>query len=134
MGHSWGGTLGTAFLINPINQMHISGWIDINGGFNIKDGIGVHSVEWVKARATEEINLGNDVNHWNKEITWYNSNPNLFNNFNNINRHSENIEKLNGYIYDPSFTLELPMSTLLFSSPYTPFYGLNKISLAPVMW
>jgi pimeloyl-ACP methyl ester carboxylesterase len=133
MGHSWGGTLGTAFLVNPVNQMHISGWIEINGGHNLKYGISVHSVEWVIERATEQINQGNDVNHWNKEISWYRNNPDLFNN-DNISRHGENVEKLNGYAHDPSKLLDLPMSTLLFFSPYTPFYGLNKISLTSVMW
>ncbi|OFX18323.1 MAG: hypothetical protein A2033_00615 [Bacteroidetes bacterium GWA2_31_9] len=33
-GHSWGGTLGTAFLIKGNNQDKISGWIEVDGAHN----------------------------------------------------------------------------------------------------
>lgn len=34
MGHSWGGALGTAFLIKGNNQGNISGWIEVDGAHN----------------------------------------------------------------------------------------------------
>lgn len=34
LGHSWGGTLGTAFLIKGNNQSKISGWIEVDGAHN----------------------------------------------------------------------------------------------------
>jgi pimeloyl-ACP methyl ester carboxylesterase len=35
MGHSWGGTLGTAFLLKEGNQAMVDGWIEVDGGHNI---------------------------------------------------------------------------------------------------
>lgn len=34
MGHSWGGALGTAYLIKDNNQNNISGWIEVDGAHN----------------------------------------------------------------------------------------------------
>lgn len=34
MGHSWGGALGTAYLIKGNNQDNISGWIEVDGAHN----------------------------------------------------------------------------------------------------
>jgi pimeloyl-ACP methyl ester carboxylesterase len=135
MGISWGGTLGTAFLVNPENQTHISGWIEINGGHNLKYGIQVHSTEWVIAKAAEQINLGNNVNHWNNEMIWYNSKPDLFS-INNVYRHMENLNKLNGYDYDPSNRMEaqFPIASLMFFSPFYPFFQKNNNSLQSIMW
>ena len=134
MGISWGGTLGTAFLVNPINQTHISGWIEIDGGHNLRDGM-AHSAEWVITMATEQINQGNNTGHWNKEIAWYNTKPDLFD-FKKVERHAGNVEKLNGYAYNPSNSIMslLPMPTLIFSSPYNLFFESNKKSLTSVMW
>jgi pimeloyl-ACP methyl ester carboxylesterase len=131
MGHSWGGALGTAFLINPENQRHISGWIEINGGHNLKYGIQVHSLEWAMTRAAEQINLGNRVKHWNKEIAWYNSNPDLFR-VNNALRHGDNIEGLNGYAHDPANEEELP--NVLFSTPYNLSAPINTQQAFKTIW
>ena len=128
MGHSWGGTLGTAFLVNPINQTYISGWIELNGGHNLKEGL-IHSKEWAIEKAEEQISLGNDVNYWREEITWYNNVT--FNNYDTIFRHYDNLHKLNAYYYDPSNAFEAPMSWL-FNSPYSisvflnPYFGMKN--------
>ncbi len=37
LGHSWGGTLGTAFLLKENNQNLISGWIEVDGAHNFSD-------------------------------------------------------------------------------------------------
>ena len=34
MGHSWGGTLGTAFLLTPGYEEQINGWIEVDGAHN----------------------------------------------------------------------------------------------------
>ena len=118
MGHSWGGMLATAFLVNPINQTHISGWINIVGPHNIQENT-QHQIEWVIARANEQIELGNDLSHWERELAWYNSNPDSLSVYgtNSFRRHRRNISRLNGAIFDPSNALETPFSWV-FCSPY----------------
>lgn len=38
LGHSWGGCLGTAYLIDPERQSKIRGWIEVDGAHNWKKG------------------------------------------------------------------------------------------------
>lgn len=123
MGHSWGGALGTAFLINPRNQTHISGWIPIGSAHNWR-GSDLLSIEWVVEKATEQIDLGKNVDYWEKEINWYNKNPKLTNS-NNLSRHGNNIGKLNGDYYNP---LNVPYysPTIVFNTPYNFSFLLNN--------
>jgi pimeloyl-ACP methyl ester carboxylesterase len=121
LGHSWGGALGTAFLINPINQTFISGWIELDGGHNYENGF-LYSIEWVRAKAEDQIALGKDVDYWRKEIEWYNSVS--LTNANNVQRHTGNVDKLNGYYYDPSNNFGIQFSWL-FNSPYSASALLN---------
>jgi len=125
MGHSWGGTLGIAFLLNQINQSNISGWIEIDGGHNVKDGW-LLSMEWQMEKASEQINKGNYVNFWEEEIAWYKSKPDL-SGFDNLDRFSRNVDKLNGYIYNLSNVHE-PAISLFFSS-FPLFDFLNQVYL-----
>ena len=133
MGHSWGGTLGTAFLINPDNQTHISGWIEMNGGHNLKGGL-IHSKEWAIEKAEEQISLGKEVNYWRKELAWYDNI--IFSDLDTVLKHYENLHKLNAYYVDPLNAFEAPISWL-FNSPYSvsvflnPYFGIkyNKFDL-----
>lgn len=56
MGHSWGGTLGAAFLLQIAGQQYISGWIDVSGEMDWANGLNL-SVEWTKKRAEEKTNV-----------------------------------------------------------------------------
>jgi len=118
MGHSWGVTLGTAFLANLVNQTHISGWIGIVGPHNMQSMV-QHQIEWVFAKAEEQIKLGRDVNHWEREFVWYNSNPSSLSVWgtDNFRRHRRNISNLNGVVYNSSSMPETPTSWI-FNSPY----------------
>jgi len=118
MGHSWGGMLGTAFLTTPINQTYISGWIGVVGPHNIQDMV-QYQIEWVFARAKDQIDLGKDVNHWERELAWYDSNPGRLSIYgtDNFRRHRRNISSLNGVVYDPSTIPGTPVSWI-FISPY----------------
>ena len=50
IGKSWGGALGTAYLIKQQNQDNIYGWVEIDGAHNLKDGVSL-AQEWVKNKA-----------------------------------------------------------------------------------
>jgi len=134
MGHSWGGMLGTALLNNPINQVNISGWIDVSGLKNPARDM-MFFIEWVIEMAEEQINLGIDVNYWNNEIAWYNSKVpqmtyDVWLDINIWERHSRNANKLNFDIYDPSVVFP-SMST--FTSPFPLFHFLNDIYIGKNM-
>lgn len=96
MGHSWGGGLGTAYLIDKAKQKKISGWIEIDGSHNEVLGSKL-SREKVIAYASEKINSNTDALYWTDAINWYNENPII--NFENWKPHRDYVEKANGYFY-----------------------------------
>ncbi len=64
LGHSWGGTLGTATLLANDNQNAFKGWIEVDGGHDLKK-LYFDNITYFKQVATEQIALGNNVDYWN---------------------------------------------------------------------
>jgi pimeloyl-ACP methyl ester carboxylesterase len=101
MGHSWGGTLGTVYLLDTKNQQYFSGWIEIDG-VNDWENHSKLSAEWVKNKAKEKIAAGENAGHWQKEIEWYDSIPFFDNDFDVSDRHRKNLNDLKGVYYNGS--------------------------------
>jgi len=70
MGHSWGGLLGTAYLVQHTSG--ISGWIEVDGAHNKVLGAKL-SKEWVMDFARRQIDSGKDVKYWQEALNWYNT-------------------------------------------------------------
>lgn len=84
MGHSWGGTLGTATILK--NQHKFSGWIEVDGAHNLRGSFDEYKIILPKT-ANEQIALGNSVNFWRNLLNEvHNTDPNFS---------VENILKLN---------------------------------------
>jgi proline iminopeptidase len=100
-GHSWGGTLGTAFLIKGNNQNKVKGWIELDGAHNFKKGL-ESSVNWAKEYAQNAINQGIDTSFWNEALSFYDANP-IINTKVLLDKHSGlYLPKANGYIFNPN--------------------------------
>ncbi len=61
MGHSWGGTLGTATLLK--DQSEFKGWIEVDGAHNWAGMYQEYKLNFQRV-ATEQIELGNNVDYW----------------------------------------------------------------------
>lgn len=61
MGHSWGGTLGSAALLK--DQSDFLGWINVDGEHNPKGAYDLYKVAF-KEMAEEQMALGNSVDYW----------------------------------------------------------------------
>lgn len=70
MGHSWGGTLGTAYLLAPGLQENINGWIEVDGAHNF-DGT-PEIIEMFKRFAPEMINGGFSTDYWQEVYDFVN--------------------------------------------------------------
>jgi proline iminopeptidase len=70
MGHSWGGLLGTAYLIKDDDA--IAGWIEVDGAHNKVLGA-EYSKSWVVSFANAQIAKGEDVAYWQDALQWYNT-------------------------------------------------------------
>jgi len=61
LGHSWGGTLGTATLLK--DQSDFKGWIEVDGANN-PAGLYNQYIETFTTTANEQIALGNSIEFW----------------------------------------------------------------------
>lgn len=61
MGHSWGGTLGTATVLK--DQKEFLGWISVDGIHN-PSGMYFEYISTFKQVANEQIELGNNISFW----------------------------------------------------------------------
>jgi pimeloyl-ACP methyl ester carboxylesterase len=69
LGHSWGGTLGTAFMIKKDYQHLCSGWIESNGAHDIPK-LNVEAIKMFRQVAAEEIAEGRSVDEWTEIKEW----------------------------------------------------------------
>ncbi|MDR0300971.1 MAG: alpha/beta hydrolase [Treponema sp.] len=125
LGKSWGGCFGTAYLLDSRRQNKIKGWIEEDGAHNFIMGIPL-SREWVKGKAQEKINNGSNAGYWQKEINWYNNNPDLFET-DNLLRHGKNLNDLNGIYLNPDND---PGNFFSFASPVPVFYQLTTLYIS----
>ncbi len=70
MGHSWGGTLGTATLLKDQNEF--LGWIEVDGAHS-PSGMYQTYIENFKRVAAEQIEQGNSVDFWKGTIDLVNN-------------------------------------------------------------
>lgn len=71
-GHSWGGLLGSAFMIDTNRQALVNGWIESNGAHDLPR-LNKSSVQLFKDVATAQINLANSVAQWQAILDWANA-------------------------------------------------------------
>lgn len=66
-GHSWGGTLGTAFMVTGDNQELVDGWIEADGAHDIPL-LNKEAVKMFISIGEQQINLGKHVDKWQKFV------------------------------------------------------------------
>jgi len=67
LGHSWGGTLGSAFLTTKDYQKHFQGWIEVDGAHDFPT-VYNESVKTYHSVGTEQIGLGNETQFWEEAL------------------------------------------------------------------
>lgn len=75
-GISWGGALGAAYLTTGNLQDKITGFINMDSGHNLVDGLPL-SVAWVQNFAQQQINLGIDLDYWTEARNWCATAPDM---------------------------------------------------------
>lgn len=124
LGHSWGGCLGTAYVIDPSHQAKIKGWIEVDGGHNIVDGL-KYSREWVIRYAKTQSGK-----YWTEALAWYEKTPVITHELAVINTHCAYVTKAHGYTHDEKNN-NIHMGSYIFLSPAT-FPGNILAQLRPV--
>ncbi len=122
LGHSWGGYLGTAYVADPSHQAKIKGWIEVDGGHNLVDGMR-YSREWIMNYAQTQTGK-----YWQDALAWYEATPVIT--FNEVIRHCAYVSKAKGYMYNEENS-EINMLPYIFTSPAT-FPGNTLAQLRPI--
>lgn len=98
-GISWGGALGSAYLSIGNNQDKVAGFINMDSGHNLVDGI-PSSVVFVKEYAQKQIDGGLDVEYWTEARDWCALVPDMTIP-DNYFKYDDYLINTNAYRYDP---------------------------------
>ena len=74
MGHSFGGLLGSGFLVKDDNQINIRGWIEVDGAHDYPESNTLERQMLIDT-GTSEIVKGNNVQQWTPIVNYCNSHP-----------------------------------------------------------
>lgn len=124
LGTSFGGAIGTAFLLDPLHQTKIKGWIEVDGAHNVVDS-NILSRQKLIDFITNLHNSTTDLktrDHIEKVLQWYELTPQILN-MEDMIRHQKYVIEFNFDGLGNSF--ETPDSVnLLFNSPnnYLSYY------------
>jgi pimeloyl-ACP methyl ester carboxylesterase len=72
LGHSWGGMLGTAYMINPTYQAEVAGWIESNGAHDIPL-LNTNAIRMFKEIGQQQIAQGVAVADWQEMVDFANT-------------------------------------------------------------
>jgi pimeloyl-ACP methyl ester carboxylesterase len=117
LGHSWGGTLATAYLLDEGRQAGVAGYVDVAGNH---DQIRVFpmKVAWLWDYAVGRIAAGDDVEHWSEVRDWCATNPPI--SVESFALWNEWVGDTNAVFHDPDVGYEITFD-LLFRSAESPF-------------
>jgi proline iminopeptidase len=116
LGHSWGGTLGVAYLLDPKREARISGFIDLAGNHDVPL-VYPMKLAWLQRYAQKRIDAGSDVAHWTKVRDFCAAQPPLTRE--NLARWEEYVDATDAAFHDPAHGFDVGFERL-FRSPDSP--------------
>lgn len=117
MGHSWGGTLGTAYMIKNDYQSELKGWIEVDGAHDIPR-LNIELIEMIQTIGAQEIAAGNNNDQWQEMIDYVNgidTNNITGDNSSQLNSFGHRAEGLLSQIKDGGGSSNGIMNTIFFS-------------------
>ena len=105
-GISWGGALGSAYLSTGNYQDKVAGFIDMDSGHNLLEGI-PKSVVFVKDYAQQQIDNGVEVAYWTEARDWCATVPDMTI-VDNYFKYDDYLSKTNAYRYNPDQVVQGP--------------------------
>lgn len=105
-GISWGGALGSAYLSTGNYQNKVAGFINMDSGHNLLDGL-PKSVVFVKDYAQEQIDNGVKVDYWTEARDWCATVPDMTI-ADNYFKYDDYLVNINAYRHDPDQVVKGP--------------------------
>jgi proline iminopeptidase len=128
VGHSWGGFLATAWLVDPARQAAADGYVMVDGAFDLARGFEL-ARQFVILYAQEQLASGADVEAWTAALAWASS-------MEHGTWNKEALARLHGYVsaahgdYWHEEADQSPSFERLFLSPLDAFAYLRNASEA----
>jgi len=119
LGHSWGGTLGVAYLLDSERRAGIRGFLDVAGNHDMPL-IYPMKLAWLESYAEGRIEQGSDVAHWTKVRDFCASNPPLTEA--NFQQWDEYTDGSTAAFHDPDQGIDIGFELLVLSPDSLPAY------------
>jgi len=119
IGHSWGVTLGTAYLLDAQRRMKVDGFIDVDGNHDVPLLYGM-KLDWLHDYAADQVAAGKDVKYWDEVRRWCESDPPLSRA--NLHKLEDYREPSNALFYDPDDDFEVTFERIFLSPDSAPAY------------
>jgi pimeloyl-ACP methyl ester carboxylesterase len=100
LGHSWGGTLGSAYLLTDGMQNNVDGWIEVDGGHNFSQHAFEISRDFVIEKAEQLKSDRPDKAEYYQEIIDSYDDIQSWRDPDDVILHSTNTTNVEGYFYD----------------------------------
>jgi pimeloyl-ACP methyl ester carboxylesterase len=98
IGHSWGVTLGTAYLLDAHHRAKVDGFIDVDGNHDVPLLYGM-KLDWLLDYAADQVTAGKDAGYWRKVQRWCETDPPLSRA--NLRKLEDYREPSNALFHDP---------------------------------
>jgi len=116
IGHSWGVTLGTAYLLDPEHRAKVDGFVDVDGNHDVPLLYGM-KLDWLRDYARAEIAAGRDTSYWSEVERFCSSDPPLSRA--NLRRLEDYRSRSNATFHDPKADFDVSFARI-FLSPESP--------------
>ena len=133
LGHSWGGALGSAYLLDEARQRKVTGWIEMDGAHALGS-----SYEWSRPWALAQIEqqLPGASRRRRRKLEaarrWYDAHDSI-GTADDIDAHTGFIDDLGGYIRDPDVQRDLDrLSRRVLFSPVSPLATDQSALMEPI--
>jgi pimeloyl-ACP methyl ester carboxylesterase len=120
LGHSWGGTLGTAYLLDAQRQAKIAGFIDVGGNHDMPL-VYPMKLAWLQSYAERALAADRDPAHWRKVRDFCASMPPLTEA--NFERWDDYVTPTNAAFHDPENGVDVTFDLLFRSGDSLPAYA-----------
>lgn len=121
LGHSWGGTLGTSYMVKEDYQHELNGWIEVDGAHDIPR-LNIELVKMILEIGNAEVSAGRNTEDWAPILDYVSTidtNNITFDQTGQLNEYGHEIEDLLSTIFSDSDSTFSPFN-YYFRSPSNP--------------